>query len=477
MTESSGNGSGHEELAQALRQFLAYPVRTTAETPVREREQRRPGDLKESVEQAIGNVLGWRRRPGRIDGVLSALEQAFERYEEDGRVLYRHRPNTVTFHGELEGGVVGAQASLHVRAAEAFNRVAPLLERLEPLTQTGDLDIAAAAKHVISSEFREVVTELGRLGGPRVARVDELWSILLGSVPQTDPDAVGGQLGRLRDVLGLVSRDPAERVNDPGEEQQLTDFRIISDDLVSLRASWDRDKNAFGATAGTTFLGVQLVVLERQLAVVTGSVRELRTAFESVLIDADQRRTRPVRTSDDEQMFLEDLLDWIEDFSAEEGVRLARNGGRLAITGALHSTARRLRRLVEGVIEHERPNGGPVFGSLAVDGDIQPLEEHLFEVARATAGPPSDDLHLQWSVDEWEGTIPLIRGMDGLYRTPPYRFPPRVKQVEFKVYSRKGPIPWYPTETNVNFTAAVDDRRHWVMKFDPRDKSGGAEEY
>jgi hypothetical protein len=125
-------------------------------------------------------VLGWRREPGRIEGVLSALEQAFEPYEKNGRVLYRHRPNIASFHSELDGGVVGAQASLHVRATEALNRSLPLLEGLEPLREDADDEIAAARKSVIATEFRELVAELGRLGGPRVARIDQLWDVLLG---------------------------------------------------------------------------------------------------------------------------------------------------------------------------------------------------------------------------------------------------------------------------------------------------------
>lgn len=389
MSNAPVNGSGDGDLALALSQFLAYPLRTTAAAPARERRERGTGDLKDAVEEAIGGVLGWRREPGRIEGVLSALEQAFEPYEKNGRVLYRHRPNIASFHSELDGGVVGAQASLHVRATEALNRSLPLLEGLEPLREDADDEIAAARKSVIATEFRELVAELGRLGGPRVARIDQLWDVLLGGVPAvTDPDLVGGELGRLRTELGLEKNGPPGRVNVAAEEQQQTSFRIIADDLSSLRTNWERDKASFDQAGAFAFLGIQLVLLERRLAVVAGSVAELRAALDAVLIDADERRTRSIQVSEDEHILLEDLLEWIEDFATTEGPRLVKDGGRLAVTGALRSAASELQRLVDGAICHRQPGEGLGLNAISVQEAFRVLRGHLDDVVTATCDIP-----------------------------------------------------------------------------------------
>jgi hypothetical protein len=380
-----GDGNGDKDLALALQQFLAYPLRTTGAAPARERQERTAGDLKGAVEQAIGGVLGWRREPTRIEGVLSALEQAFEPYEKNGRVLYRHRPNIASFHSELEGGVVGAQASLHVRATEALNRSLPLLQGLQPLRENADDEIAAAVKGVIETELRELVEELGRLGGPRVQRIDQLWRVLLGdgSDELVDPDHVEGQLGRLRQELGLTQVGSADRVNNVDEEQQLTSFRIITDDLVSLRASWDRDVAFFGGTNTSAFLGIRLVQLERRLTVVAGSVGEVRGALDAVLIDAEERRTFSVDLSGEQSILLEDLLDWVEDFATQEGPRLVKDGGRLAISQVLGSAAEELRTLVADARRTAEGGNGFGFSSVAVREALRSLETHLGAVVEA----------------------------------------------------------------------------------------------
>jgi hypothetical protein len=458
-----------------------------AEGPVREREEHRPGDLKDSVERAIGTVLGWRRRPGRIDGVLTALEQAFERYEENGRVLYRHRPNIASFHSELEGGVVGAQASLHVRATEALNRSLLLLERLEPLSETADGDVAAAVKSVIATEFRELVGEFGRLGGPRVPRVDQLWRVLLGSAEPTgsDPDQVDGQLGELRDELGLsqmASDDPsqttsAKRVNNAAEEQQVTSFRIIVDDLVSLQTSWDRDKHFFGATGGATFLGVQLVQLERELSVVAGSVEELRTALDSVFIDADERRTVRIPISGG-SIVLEDLLDWATDFATQEGPRLVRDGGRLAIPGALLPAALEVLDLVDQAIDDEDDGGGDLgLHSIRVQQALGSLSRHLAAVvatsSEARPGVTLPPRYVLWgggkTLGDWHKEFRLFRGTDGIYRSRVLNMP--ADPVEFKITARAGDggETEYPgAGEGVNYKRTADRKGRHVFTFDPR---------
>ncbi|SNS96139.1 hypothetical protein SAMN04488107_4446 [Geodermatophilus saharensis] len=479
MTTAAGNGRGDKELTDALRQFLAYPVQTQATAPAREREDGGSGDLQDSVDRVIGDVLGWRRRPGRIDGVLSALEQAFEPYEKHGRVLYRRRPNIASFHSELEGGVVGAQASLHVRARESLTRSVGLLHDLRPLLETTDEEVCAALKSVIETEFRELVDELGKLGGPRVPRVDHLWRVLLGpeDASVTDPDDVLGRLGDLRDRLGLGQSGSDERVNNADEEQQLTSFRIIVDDLVSLRTSWERDKRFFGGGEGNPFLGIQLVQLERQLSVVAGSVDELRAALDSVLIDADERRTFRIPICGG-SILLEDLLDWIVDFATQEGPRLVKDGGKLAISGALLPAATELCDLVAQAVDDEEDQPGSDLGihSVRVQEALKSLRRHLDDVVAGSASvapntksPPAYVIRGSGTrLGDWEREIRLYRGADGRYWSKPLDLP--VGPVHFKVLRRTtdGETEYPEKGFQKDYVRVVGPQGPHAFVFDPR---------
>ncbi|PWW21240.1 hypothetical protein JD79_00368 [Geodermatophilus normandii] len=467
-----GGGGGNQDLVKALRELLAYPVRTVPTAPPRDRDDRRAGDLKESVDQAIGNVLGWRRRPPKIEGVVSALEQAFEPYEEHGRTLYRHKPNIASFHSELEGGVVGAQASLHVRAKEAVNRSLPLLQDLRALKETADDDVAAALKSIIETEARELVEELGRLGGPRVHRVNQLWRVLLGPVVVSggDPDCVGGQLGELRTELGLSQAGSDRTVINAAEEQQLTSFRIVVDDLVSLRASWDRDQKFFGGADEARFLGMRLVVLERRLAVVSGSVGELRSALDSVLLDADERRTfripYPAGATSGEGIFLEDLIDWTEDFATQEGPRLVKDGGRVALDEALPAGARELRRLTEAAAVLSGGGNGLRFSSPAVLLALNALEEQLFDIVHESSGAPAEGLTVQ-RVDDKDNqisTLALFEESGSAYRSEPLRLEAG-EQLHVRVHRLAGNR-FYPRKAKSPFTQPIAHPGRYVVAFD-----------
>ena len=117
------------------------------------------------------------------------------------------------------------------------------------------------------------MAELGILGGPRVARVDQYFGLLIGNsypddpkkgpVKPTDPDLIGGTLGSLRDILGLNFRDQ-DTVNTVTEEQNLSNFRILSDYVTSLAQSWINNLDFFGLESKTPFYGTQLVLISRR---------------------------------------------------------------------------------------------------------------------------------------------------------------------------------------------------------------------
>src|SRR5215471_8001638 len=112
-----------------------------------------------------------------------------------------------------------------------LHRIMSSLKALSSRMVSGDKDDSAGMKAVIREQVSELLAELGAQQGPRAARVDYYFGILLldsGSFPPRDQLAshasqVGGSLGRLRDHLGLKFSE--DNVNTVADEQDLTNFR------------------------------------------------------------------------------------------------------------------------------------------------------------------------------------------------------------------------------------------------------------
>ena len=107
--------------------------------------------------------------------------------------------------------ITGAQASIYQRAKAALDQSLPLLDGLYALDPTADPQDTEATRTIVRSALVELVNELGMVGGPRPQRVDDYFDALLDYNPDhqdpltlTEPDSVGGQLGRLRDRFGLT---------------------------------------------------------------------------------------------------------------------------------------------------------------------------------------------------------------------------------------------------------------------------------
>jgi hypothetical protein len=120
--------------------------------------------------------------------------------------------------------------------------------------------------------------------------------------------------------------------------------------------------------------------------VVAGSVAEVRGALDAVLIDAEERRTFSVDLSEGQSILLEDLLDWVQDFATQEGPRLVKDGGRLAISEVLGSAASELQALVAGALNTAKGGNGFGFSSVAVREALRSLETHLDAVVEAACG-------------------------------------------------------------------------------------------
>jgi hypothetical protein len=283
------------------------------------------------VENAVRDVLGWRPRAADPKGFLGALNQSFTCQEVQGRTQCTYSPRTYAVQVQADmGAVTGAQASIYARAKAALDQSVIILQRLYALDPAADPEDTEAARAIIRSELTELVNELGVEGGPRVQRVDALFEQLRGpDGTPFDPELVQGQLRNMRSVFGLERRF----VNTIEEEQDLSDFLTLVDYVNSLKQSWDAQRRFFNRT-GTAqpFLGTQLVLLSRQLAVVAESVQEVNFALDSVFVGAAERQTTELTFGDGRpSIFVAELLAWVERFATEEGPRLIQDAGKAGV--------------------------------------------------------------------------------------------------------------------------------------------------
>jgi len=359
---------------------------------------------------ALRDVLGWKVKGDDPKGFLGALTQSFSLRDVEGHIESKWTPRTYAVMSDLAGGVTGAQASIYTRAKDAIDEALPLLDGLYALRDDADDEDVTALKAIIQNHMHELVSELGISGGPRLVRVDQIFSLLLDDVPQTfaqlqarietEPDRVGGELGTLRNEMGLWSVTPVAPatqvlVNTVDEEQDVTNYRILVDYLTSLRQNWVNSRQFFGRTTTTPFFGTQLVLISRQLSVIAESVGEVRFAMGSVFIGPSERQTielvfpanvpngqlprrPPLRPSalppdpakpailplndttiDSDPLLVEELLEWIHNFASEEGPRLVQDGGKYAVNRSVLPVVVKLRNLVIGAINPTNINDLP----------------------------------------------------------------------------------------------------------------------
>jgi len=327
------------------------------------------GMLGQTAMKAISDVLGWQVKPDRISdykGFVGALNASFALKEVEGHTQAIWTPRTYAIQTDLSGGITGAQASVYARAKDALDRSLPLLDGLYPLNKEAKDEDVAALRATVRSQFTDLVNELGLIGGPRISRVTQLFFLLLGQpkFPQnisqiptfqlvTDPDKISGSLGSLRVEFGFSIAD--DQVNTVVDEQDVTNFRIVTDYVTSLAQSWLNNLQFFGLGTPTPFFGTQLVLLSRQLSVIAESVNEVRFTLDSVFIGPAERQTLQIdfglpAPSSTPPMFLEDLLTWIDTFASEEGPRLIQDGGKFAVGESFLPIGTQLQTLVAGAV-------------------------------------------------------------------------------------------------------------------------------
>jgi hypothetical protein len=344
-------------MADELIDALTYPILTEeVRLPATSSRGTRatPGSSQygQIVESALRDILGWRIRDNDPKGFLAALNQSFDLTTVEGHTEWKWTPHTYAIEADM-GAVTGAQAAIYSRARVALDQSLPLLEGLQSLLAAFDEQEVEAMTAIIRSSMTGLVGELGVEGGPRLTRVDEYFRLLLGDGPALrDSEEVGGQLGLLRDALGLVRRN----VNTIAEEQNLTNFLILVDYVTSLRLTWNAQRHFFDRKGTDVFLGTQLVLLSRTLAVVAESVQEAYFIMDSVFLGPAERQVTELNLGTGSPVFLGELLDWIETFALDEGPRLITQGGKDGVISAFAPTAKRLSELTTAAAQLAVPD-------------------------------------------------------------------------------------------------------------------------
>lgn len=263
--------------------------------------------------EAIRQVLGWRYRTEDLKGFQNALAKSFtSRNVNDSLTTYDWNRLGAATVDDTE--LTGALASFYTRAKVAIDQTIPLLETLRPLRSDADPEDIEATRAIVRDQLLALPGTLAAPGGPPPQRVNMLFTLLLGSTPESchaNPDAVGGSLRTLRTRFGLDRRE----VNTIEEELNLTNFVIIVDYVVSLHQTWSSQSRFFNRGGkDEPFLGNQMWLIKNQLAVVADSVVRARAVMESVYFNrAEQQATFLHLGTDQSPMTVAELLDWVLD--------------------------------------------------------------------------------------------------------------------------------------------------------------------
>ncbi|WP_410664290.1 hypothetical protein [Amycolatopsis sp. lyj-84] len=359
----------------------AYPLSTGQYPP-------RAAASGELAEQTISDALGWKWRAGDTKGFVAALTGSFELKEVQGRTEAKWTPRGYAIQADL-GAVTGGQASLAARARSAVKDSLALLDSLRPLRTDTDPENAESYRALVRHDLEQIRQELE---SPliRVARVDQLFLLLLGN----GGDPVQGHLGQLRDELGLVSG----KVNTIEEERIQTSFITLADWVVSLFRGWQdaRDKiDPFSQPAGgQPFFGPAVVALSRLLSATASQVDEVVAMLRSVFIQQEDLEVLRVPDPVGGTMSLGGLLRWIREFATYEGGKLIESAGKEGVSTSFIQIARRLQRIVAN-LPRQNPGGSngdvpgnfraslpPGFFSSRVQRAIDELDDHLQEVVR-----------------------------------------------------------------------------------------------
>jgi hypothetical protein len=363
-----------------------------------------PASLGRLAQDTIRAVLGWRFRGEDTKGFQAALAATAVAKQVDGFTQYEWRSPTFMVQADL-GEITGAQASLLACAKNTVDQAMPLLDRLTPLRADSDAEDIAAIRSIIRTQLNELVEECGQLGGPRVPRVDGIFRVLIGPA-RLDPLTAGrretaghlkvelakkvlgdrNEIARDRTILLVQLRErlglEGQHVNTITEERVFTDFLILRDLLTALCHTWESQREDFLGN-GEGFLGTELVRLSRLLDVIVESVHESYATMDSVYFGPAERQTVRLRLRPQDERATEltvgELLDWVEDFCANESRQLIQDGGKDGVVTASY-TLERLHGLMAAAVRESCDREGRC-GEKCIGFHAARVERALCEIA------------------------------------------------------------------------------------------------
>lgn len=337
------NGEDWNKVIEALQFGNTYP----GLTPVSATEQGgpvAPSALQQRVIAALQGVLGRTFKQGDYRSFKVALEASFEYREVGGRDTYLWRPRAYPTSGatDIGGGISGAQYSLVSFANGLYEKTLPLIDQVYSLIPEVDREEVDAARAIYRSVWTEMIGELGREGGPRAPRANELSK---GIFNRLDRSTAEGHLVRLGGLLGMIDvndegrttlrkgrlRITRRRVVTTEEEGNLTNFISLADYFFAVDLSWDNYRRNFFQQD----LGTGLLTLERQLSVLEESVNEVFVAMDSVFVDQAERLAILIDFDQYKDVSVEDFLSWIASFASTEAPGLIREGGKWGVQAIL----------------------------------------------------------------------------------------------------------------------------------------------
>jgi hypothetical protein len=390
--------------------------------------------LGPTVNKALQEVLGWKIKSDDATGFLGALNQSFQLKMSEGAVVSTWTPRSYVVQTDLSGGVTGAQASIFTMAKTLSDQLLPLVDGLYALDPASDTEAVEALKQLVRSQVTNLTNEFGYLGGPRVMRVQKylemLFGITLTLVPDArpisvnivgqnpppgspllkvfksrtrsksaderlagsrrdpwpdgywrSPDTVLGSLGDLRDELGLSENIKPTYINTIADEQNVTNFRIIIDYANSLLNGWQNSVRFF-AGRNSHFLGTQLVIISRQLGVVSETVEEVRFVLDSVFIGPAQRETLQIDFAETDvtqlsPIHLEDMLHWMQDFVGAEAQNVIQTGGKLGLGEDFIAMIKQLYHQAYGLYQFAQGGTVPAMTTARVQQSLYKLALQL----------------------------------------------------------------------------------------------------
>jgi hypothetical protein len=276
----------------------------------------------ELITRAFELVLGTSTPEADAAQAVNALNTAFKVEGQNGSRVVKWTPPSVLISTQTSEKLGGAQLVAYNFFKTIGDEAIKLLSTLKPLIPDADPERAVALREMMTTQLKRLVEEMGRLDGPRVARMEGLLQFL------------HSQLEAARDIYGY---EP-ENARILPEEATLMTYKAAEQHLKSLRSAWDNyvsDRDSYLSTENNKLF----IAFDAAF----GSAWELEAALDSVWLDANERRAleiyvnevndvaRSIIANTQRRMTIAALIEWIVDFARNEGKSLARIGGKDAM--------------------------------------------------------------------------------------------------------------------------------------------------